>query len=114
MNWLASRPWLEILLVSIALVCDGILGAWLSTKIRAGTISIWFVLLSGNISIMVWAYLSKFSKMQLVTASLFFDIIYNVAWMLALVYFGQHLTGYQLAGVMLVMIGIGLFSMGGS
>lgn len=111
--WLASRPWLEFTLVSIALIIDGIFGAWLSTRIRAQTLSFWFTFLSGNISILVWAYLTKYSHMKLVAASLFFDIVYNVAWMLALIYFGEHLSGFQLLGVFLVMIGIGLFSIGG-
>ena len=107
-EWIASKPTIELLLVGLGLILDGILGAWISTHVRAQSLAIWFTFLSGNISLLVWAYLAKFSKMTLPTASILFDCVYNFAWFLALIYLGQKMTPVQLAGIVLVTLGIAL------
>lgn len=110
LEYIAARPLLEIALVAIGLILDGILGAWISFHVRDKSIAMWFTFLSGNISLCVWMYLARYSKMSLPTASIAFDLIYNAAWFIALIYLGQKMTAIQMAGISLVTIGIALMS----
>lgn len=109
-EWLATHKYLEIALVSVGLVLDGILGAWISTKIRAQSFIVWTALLSGNLSLFVWMYLARFSKMTLPVASVLFDIVYNISWIFALVYFGTKVTSTQMIGILLTILGVAFMS----
>jgi uncharacterized membrane protein len=44
--------------------------------------------------------------MELALAAVFFDLIYNAAWFLALVYFGQSMNRVQAIGIVLVVVGL--------
>lgn len=111
LSWLAARPKLELIVVGIGLILDGMLGAWISTQVRAHGLSVWFFLLSGNMSLFVWMYLSRFSKLHLTTASLVFDCIYNLAWFGALIYLGEPITPTRILAVILVVAGISLLGL---
>ena len=103
---------LELTVLAVILSCEGVLGAWISTQVRKQELAWYFVLLSGNLSIFVWAYLSKWSKMDLAMASVFFDVVYNGVWFAALIYFGAKLSPVQMVGVSLMVVGLGLMGYG--
>lgn len=108
LEWIAARPYLEMALVAIGLILDGCLGGWISTKVRNQQYGVWFTFLSGNISLLIWAYLSKWSQMSLPKASVFFDVVYNASWFLMLIYLGARMTPIQMFGIALVTLGIAL------
>jgi drug/metabolite transporter (DMT)-like permease len=107
-EWVSARPALEFTLVAIGLILDGFLGAWISTHIRAQTFPVWAAFLSGNLSLLMWTYLARYSKMSLPVASVFFDLAYNAAWIFALVYLGQRMTQWQIIGMAIAVIGVAI------
>ena len=107
-EWIANRPRLELILVAIGLILDGVLGAWISSRVRGQFFGIWACFLSGNLSLLVWAYLTRYSKMSLPTASIAFDVLYNAAWFVMLIYLGQKMTYVQMIGIALVTLGVAL------
>ena len=109
-RWIAARPALELILVSLGLIADGFLGAWVSTRIRAQSLVVWFALLSGNISLLVWMYLARYSHLSLPVASMIFDLLYNIAWMVGLVYLGAKVSTPQMVGIALIVVGVSLLA----
>ena len=106
LDWLASKPKLEFVILAIGLAIDGALGAWISVNVRTQSIGVWVSFLTGTIAMFVWAYLSRWSKMQIVMASLFFDLVYNVSWFATIILLGASMSASKWIGVALVMAGL--------
>ena len=101
----------EFLLVSVALVVMQALGAWLSVKLRNNQMPIWTSFLLGNVSGLVWLYVSKWSKLNLLFASLFFDIVTCVVWTIVLVCLGDKMTTNQVIGTTIAVVGLIWFNL---
>jgi hypothetical protein len=97
---------LEFIAVAILLMAEGALGGWISTQIRENGFGWYFVFLSGNLSVFVWAYLAKYSKMNLATASILFDLLFNISWFVMIAYLGIKFNTVQAIGIGLIILGI--------
>jgi small basic protein len=101
---------LELSLVTITLILVSFFGAWVSSKVRTNELGVWATFFAGNLSLVIWYYLSK-SKLNLVFASNFYDIVMAVSWTIALVYLGDKLNFNQILGVIIAVGGLVVFNL---
>ena len=100
----------ENVLVGVALAVAAIVGALVSRHVRDGGSFIW-TYAAGMIGISVWAWQSRSSAMSLAMASLYFDVVYNVAWFMTLVAMGERMKPVHGVGAALLLGGLALLSL---
>lgn len=96
---------LEVIVTIIALFLGGIFGAWTSRRIRAGG-PIWLMYASGFCTTTIWFLQAKYSRFSLLYASILFDVVYTASWYLGAVYYGEHVTPFQLAAIGLMIVSL--------
>lgn len=89
-----------------------VFGAWLSRRIKlvGGTWPALAMMVTSLISATAWILISKHTKMSLAVATIIFDTIYGLAYFLAFLIMGEHVTPLQGVGVALAMVGMALMS----
>lgn len=95
----------EYLFVSLALMLSATAGAVVSRYVRDGSSVLWTYAVA-VVSVSVWAWQSKYSKMSLTTASLLFDFVYNVTWFVTLVALGETIKPVHGVGAAFLIIGL--------
>jgi hypothetical protein len=99
---------IALALFSIVLIADGLYGAYVSRSVRESGWSWKWMLLSGFLAQGGWILMVKFSKVKLIYASLFYEIVYNLAWFGFLVMLGDQVTLIKKLGIGLVILGLAM------
>ena len=95
---------------AFALSLVGLLGSRISKGINSGELmSYWYVIVS-IMSGCVWVWMTR-QKVSLVYASMFYDAVYAVSYMLGFWLLGETITWVQLFGIFLAMLGVALIGM---
>jgi accessory gene regulator protein AgrB len=102
---------LEMTIISILVVIFAILSAWVSIKIRANEVGVWAYFMTGNLTLMTWVWISKYSKVNLLFASFLCDILVAITWAVVLFYFGDKLTVNQMIGSTIALAGLVVFNL---
>lgn len=90
---------------AIAVVCAGLVGAFVSKGINQGAIGWYWAILTAVLSGAVWGWMARQRGMSLIYSSILYDVVYAVTYVLALAAFGEGMTWVQAVGVGLAILG---------
>lgn len=90
----------------LAIVTTALAGAAISKAINLGALP-WYAAVAGSVlSGLAWGFIAKNKQVSLVYASVLYDVLYALTYVLFLAATGEKLTPYQVAGVSLSILGI--------
>lgn len=85
---------------------SSLLGAYFSYRIANGTLSVYYVLITGMIHTGLWMMLLLYSKQNLIVLTAWFDVLIALGYFTMLVILGTTLSSYQLVGIVFLLIGL--------
>jgi drug/metabolite transporter (DMT)-like permease len=86
-------------------------GAWCSVRVRAGELAWPVLILVGAVSHSIWAYANRYSTMNLVQLSAWFDVVVALSWFVGFWWFGKEtITAVQWVGIALLCAGLFLIN----
>jgi len=85
-------------------------GSWVCAQITHGKISIWYGLLSGLINTSLWIFILKYSRINLIGLSAWFDAVTAFGYFVGFIILGQPVTFIQIVGMILLILGLVLIN----
>lgn len=95
--------WLKAVL---AIIATATLGAGISKGINTGIMSWYWAVVSAMVSGLTWGWIARHKDVSLVYASVVYDVLYALTYVVFLACAGEKLTAYQVAGVGLSLLGM--------
>jgi len=95
---------MDIIPPILLIVFAGLLGSYSSMKSFGGGSMVWPIL-SGQVTVLAWSFMTK-QRFSPVMAAILFDGLYCTSWYVGVMLHGTKINGTQAVGIMLVMSGM--------
>lgn len=84
----------------------GLFGAWLSKYVREENWNIGWLFVPAAFATSVWIWLTRRTQANLLVASVVFDVVYALAYVVGYWWLGERATNVQIAGMALGLVSI--------
>lgn len=101
---------MQSLVVFATLVVLSTFGAITSSKIREGSLPIWWQYIFTVGLALTWSYIVKYSSWPLLFGSAFYDIVVSSTWLIVFALSGDPITMKQKIGFVFAILGIVLIA----
>ncbi len=102
---------MTIALITLALIGISFISAWLTIQVRSGG-AWWLPVLGGIASYLCWAVATKWTVVNLVVLSAWFDVVVALVWFVAFWWLGgESIALTQWVGIVLLCVGLALVNL---
>ena len=97
--------WLKLIFLVVG---SATAGAIVSKAINEGTISWYWAVSTSVLSGLSWGWIAKNKDISLVYASVLYDVLYAITYVVFLAYAGEKITTMQAVGVGISILGVAI------